>query len=203
MSGPSRVRRRFAWPHVSPAQEGYRTGRGWLRRLSRWRWWPRSSRSSKRRCRSAARWRLVVRPAPCGPSRRCRRRVVWVNGRSRPRRVMPGYAAASLSLSTHCSSADAGSSTVASRMSVHPLRAAAVAAIWVRTSWSALDRTCALPTSCWSLPPPATDLADPRRMPRRSGRRFPRHPENRRPTPAVLAAHGRYQARLRSATHWR
>jgi hypothetical protein len=51
--------------------------------------------------------------------------------------------------------------------------------------------------------PPATDLVNPCRIPRRCGRRFPRHPENRRPTRSVLAAHGRHQAMLRSATHRR
>jgi hypothetical protein len=45
--------------------------------------------------------------------------------------------------------------------------------------------------------PPATDLADPSRIPRRSALRFPRRPENRRPTRTVVAAHGRCQAMLR------
>ena len=49
---------------------------------------------------------------------------------------------------------------------------------------------------------PTTDQANPRRIGRRTARRSCRHPENRRPTPGVLAAHGRCQPTLMSATHW-
>ena len=44
---------------------------------------------------------------------------------------------------------------------------------------------------------------DPCRIPRRSSRRSGLHPENRRPSPGVLAAHGGCRPTLMSATHWR
>jgi hypothetical protein len=53
------------------------------------------------------------------------------------------------------------------------------------------------------IAPAPADQANPRRFSRRSARRPCRHPENRRPTPGVLAAQGRCQASLMSATHRR
>ena len=84
-----------------------------------------------------------------------------------------------------------------------PFSAVAVAATSTLLHLPSLGRVAASASILLVTATGATDQANPRRFSRRTARRSCRHPENRRPTPGVLAAHGRCQASLMSATHRR
>jgi hypothetical protein len=135
-----------------------------------------------------------------GPSRRAGGRVVWVNGRSRPWRVMARLHRSFPSASSRMPGRPAAGHRAPAWPFTRPPCGCRLARARNSRRYSAEDVAASI---LLVATPPTTDVSNACRIPRRSGRRFPRHPENRRPTRTVLAAHRRYPPLLRSATHRR